>query len=136
MRIYHKCKEITPYTYDEKISMSEKSTYIKKYNLHFKGTIREYWIHNVLIISDGSNLTFNYVNDISITYDKENGYLIQDTRMETCRPFSFYKAGIESSYALYEAMLESYTLHMKDYGTHITFEVITKGDKCISLNKL
>ena len=136
MRTYHKCIPVSPYSYDEKIPLSEKDTYINKYDLQFKGNVSEYWVHNVRIISDGSNLTFHYVKDISITYDEEQGYLIQDSQIETCPKFSFYKTDIETSYALYEAVLDKYTLHMKDYGLYISFEVISEEEECIFLNKL
>ena len=88
MYIYHYCKIVNEYLFNEKIPCDQKTYLIHKYDLKFKGRIKEYWDKNVRILSSDNKLSFQYINDISIIY-KDN-YLLQECDMKPCKIYSFY----------------------------------------------
>jgi len=121
MYIYHKCIPINEFSYDEKISLSMKHTYINKYDLSHKGIVKEYWIMNVCIQNINNYRTFTYYNDRSIIYN--NGYLIQDVDIKECAPFNFYKVDLEDTYILYSQSINECDIFLKEYDKYITFEI-------------
>ena len=121
MFIYHKCKSINDFSYDETIPLSMKDKYINQYNLIDKGIIKEYWIMNVCIQDINNKKTFRYYNDTSIVYS--NGYLIQDVDIKACIPFNFYKVDLEDTYTLYSQSINDCVLFLKEYDKYITFEI-------------
>ena len=88
MYCYHYCKKLNNNFFNENISLNNLDFLIKELNLIKKGVIKEYWINNVQIISLNNNLSFNYINDISIHY--KNNFLIQNYDKIKCKPFNFY----------------------------------------------
>ena len=121
MYIYHKCIPINEFSYDEKLALSMKHTYINKYNLSHKGDVKEYWIMNVCIQNINNHKTFTYYNDRSIIYN--NGYLIQEVDIKECIPFNFYKVDLEDTYILYSQTINECKIFLKEYDTFITFEI-------------
>jgi len=121
MFIYHKCKSINDFSYDETIPLSMKDKYINQYNLIDKGIIKEYWIMNVCIQDINNQKTFRYYNDTSIVYS--NGYLIQDVDIKACIPFNFYKVDLEDTYTLYSQNINDCVIVLKEYDKYITFEI-------------
>jgi hypothetical protein len=121
MFIYHKCKSINDFSYDETIPLSMKDKYINQYNLIDKGIIKEYWIMNVCIQDINNQKTFRYYNDTSIVYS--NGYLIQDVDIKACIPFNFYKVDLEDTYTLYSQNINDCVIALKEYDKYITFEI-------------
>ena len=121
MYIYHKCIPINEFSYDEKIPLSMKHTYIHKYNLSHKGIVKEYWIMNVCIQDINDNKTFSYYNDQYMIYN--NGYLIQEVDIIKCPPFNFYKVDLEDTYTLYSHNINECEIFLKECDKYITFEI-------------
>ena len=78
MYIFHYCKQINDYLFDEKIDSNQKQVIIDKYNLQKIGKIKVYWENNVKITSFNNDLSFEYIDDKSITYDSEKDILIEE----------------------------------------------------------
>ena len=74
MYLFHYCKKINDFLYDEKIDKKHLQFIINKFKLQSKGDFKEYWDKNVKILANEGLLTYNYINDISVTF--ENNYLI------------------------------------------------------------
>ena len=121
MYIYHKCIPMNDFSYDEKLPLSMKHTYISQYNLSHKGIVKEYWKMNVCIKNINNYKTFTYHNDKSITY--KNGYLIQEVDIKECIPFNFYKVDLEDTYTLYTQTKNECNIFLKEYDKFITFEI-------------
>ena len=104
MFLFHYCKQIKNNIFDEKISKEELNNLIQKYSLKKKGSIKEYWINNVQIISHKNKLSYNYIKDIDIQVI--NNFIIQEFESKICKPFNFYKTDLEYEYILYTAFIK------------------------------
>ena len=123
MFLFHYCKEVTNNTFDEKISKEELNNLIQKYSLEKKGCIKEYWINNVQIISHDGELSYNYINDITI--EKIDNFLIQEFKSSKCNPFNFYKTDLEYEYILYTNLVNNVLVNIKEFNDYLTIECQT-----------
>ena len=116
--------------YDEKIDKGGLNDLIQKYSLLKKGKINEYWINNVEIIkqSNGES-TFNYVTDLSITYDPSKKLIIREYKMEECIPFNFYTVDIQEEYILYQTIKDGIDILVKEYDEYLTLEYRSESMK-------
>ena len=119
MYLFHYCKKINDFLYDEKIDKKHLQFIINKFKLQSKGDFKEYWDKNVKILANEGLLTYNYINDISVTF--ENNYLINEFESEKCIDYNFYKVDSEENYTLYENEIDSIKYILKFYETYLTF---------------
>ena len=119
---FYKCNIIKDVFYDEKIENKEKQKIMNKYNLIDKGFFKQYWINNVLIQMNDSNKSFQYVKDISISYDKSENVLVHEYETKLCEPFGFYTSDIESEYYLHESEINGVKIILKDFKEYFTLE--------------
>lgn len=122
MYIFHYCKKINDYLFDEKINIELKEKIIDTYNLKEIGKIKEYWENNVKITSFNNILSFEYINDLSISYSNDKNILIQEYSQEKCLDYNFYKVGIEEEYILYENEINELLIKLKIYDNYISIE--------------
>ena len=120
---YYYCNKIDDNLFNNKISFDKLSHLIKKYELKHLGPIKEYWINNVLIISNKKDIKFFKIFDIEITY--ENNYLIQEYISKNCISFNFNNIHLEDEYILYENTLKNIKIILKKYKDYITLEFET-----------
>ena len=120
---YYYCNQIDDDFFNNKISLDKLSHLIKKYELKLMGPIKEYWINNVLIISNKKDIKFFKIIDKEITY--ENNYLIQEYISKNCSPFNFKNVHLEDEYILYENTLNNIKIILKKYEDYITLEFET-----------
>jgi|TARA_Y100000389_G_C17453318_1_gene516308 hypothetical protein len=120
MYIFHYCKKINDYLFDEKLNTKLKEKIINTYNLKEIGKIKEYWENNVKITSLNGKLSFEYVNDLSISY--LDGLLIEEYKKEICLDYNFYKVDIEEEYILYENEMNELLIKLKIYDDYISIE--------------
>ena len=120
---YYYCRQIDDNFFNNKISLDKLSHLIKKYELELLGTIKEYWINNVLIISNKKDIKFFKIIDKEIKY--ENNYLIQEYISKNCSPFNFNNVHLEEEYILYENTLNNIKIILKKYEDYITLEFET-----------
>lgn len=116
MFLFHYCIPINNYSFNEKIDISKKKQYIRKYSLYNKGVIKEYWINNIKIINDNLNI----INDKSIIY-KDN-FLIQEFTKQSIQNFQFYHSDTEYEYVLYESVLNNIIIRLKEFKNCMTLE--------------
>jgi hypothetical protein len=120
---YYYCDKINDEIFNNKITIDKFNDLIEKYKLVCKDKVKEYWINNVMILSNNSNLTFNKVIDKEILFD--NNYLIQELVMSECKPFNFHKTDLELEYILYENIIDNIKIILKKYNDYITLEYET-----------
>jgi len=125
MYIFHFCQKINEYLYNEKLPLHLKDKYLQYYNLKKIGKIKEYWENNVKITSLNNHLTFEYIQDISISYDTTKNLLIQEYNREKCPPYNFYQVNIEDVFTLYENKQNDILIRLKEYKDYITIEFHT-----------
>ena len=117
---YYYCNLINDNFYNNKINLNKLSYLIKKYDLNFKNNIKEYWINNVLIISNKDNIKFYKINDKDIKL--QNEYIIKSYDINECIPFNFNNTDIEEEYILYENIINDIKVILKQYLEYITLE--------------
>ena len=120
---YYYCNQIDDDFFNNKISLDKFPHLIKKYELKLISQIKEYWINNVLIISNKKDIKFFKIIDKEITY--ENNYLIQEYISKNCSPFNFKNVHLEDEYILYENTLNNIKIILKKYEDYITLEFET-----------
>ena len=131
---FYKCNVINDIFYDEKIENKFKNKYLSKYKLIKKGSVKQYWINNVVVHMTDSNKLFNYVRDISVHFDKLNNVLVHEYVKENCDPFGFYVVDIENEYNLYESEIDNVKVLLKDFKEYFTLEY--SCDDISDFNKL
>ena len=77
MYVINVCRMLSENKYDSRIDLSQKEELSDKYNLTMKGGYKEYWENNVCILLSKDSRSFNYIEDISITYTEETQHLIR-----------------------------------------------------------
>ena len=100
---YYYCKQINDNFYNSKINLDKLPYLIKKYDLEYKNYIKEYWINNVLIISNNNDIKFYKIYDKDIQY--QNEYIVKSYDIDECIPFNFNKTHSEEEYILYENII-------------------------------
>jgi len=120
---YYYCDKINEQIFNNKINLNKLNELINKYNLICKNNTKEFWINNVMIISNNSNLTFNKIIDKEIIFD--NNYLIQEYDISDCKSFNFYETNLELEYILYENIIDNIKIILKKYNDYITLEYET-----------
>ena len=120
---YYYCNQIDDNFFNNKIAFDELSHLIKKYELKLISQIKEYWINNVLIISNKKDIKFFKIIDKEIKY--ENNYLIQEYISKNCISFNFKNVHLEDEYILYENTLNNIKIILKKYEDYITLEFET-----------
>jgi hypothetical protein len=120
---YYYCDKINDEIFNNKININKFNDLINKYKLVCKDDVKEYWINNVMILSNNSNVTFNKVIDKEILFD--NNYLIQELVMSECKPFNFHNTDLELEYILYENIIDNIKIILKKYNDYITLEYET-----------
>ena len=125
MFIIHICKQLTDNSYDCKLEKSKKNEICNKYHLENKGVNKEYWENNVCILLSDNSRSFNYIEDISFSYNNEKNYLLREISMKPCIPYNFYAVNHEESYILYESEVDNMIVKLKEYGTYLilTFQM-------------
>lgn len=119
MYLFHYCKKINDFLFDEKIEKKHLQFIINKFNLQSKGEYKEYWDKNVKILANKGLLNFSYINDLSVDY--KNNYLINEFETEKCINYNFYKVDSEENYTLYENEIDSIKYILKVYDTYLSF---------------
>ena len=106
--------------YYNKINLNKLSYLIKKYDLNLKYNVKEYWINNVLIISNKDNIKFYKINDKDIKF--QNEYIIKSYDINECISFNFNNTDLEEEYILYENIINDIKVILKQYSEYITLE--------------
>ena len=122
MFVFHSCSQINENTYHEDIPLEKLQELIKKFTLTRFGKVKEYWINNVLIQSGNNIISYQYVKDITISYDKNNNVLIQELELTPCNSFNFYKVDFEDEYIQYGNKIDNISIFLKKYKNHLTLE--------------
>ena len=117
---YYHCKLINDNFYKNKINLNKLSYLIKKYDLNLKYNVKEYWINNVLIISNKDDIKFYKINDKDIKF--QNEYIIKSYDIYECIPFNFNKTHLEEEYILYENIINDIKVILKQYSEYISLE--------------
>ena len=117
---YYYCKQINDNFYNSKINLDKISYLIKKYDLKYKNYIKEYWINNVLILSNNNDIKFYKIYDKDIQY--QNEYIIKSYEIIECIPFNFNETHLEEEYILYENVINDIKVVLKKYSEYITLE--------------
>ena len=117
---YYYCKQINDNFYNSKINLDKLPYLIKKYDLEYKNYIKEYWINNVLIISNNNNIKFYRVYDKDIQY--QNEYIVKLYDIDECISFNFNKTHSEEEYILYENIINEIKVILKKFPKYITLE--------------
>ena len=120
MYLYHYCKKINDYLFEERIPFDKKNFLIKKFRLQYNGMFKEYWDKNVRILTDGEGFRFDYITDDSVVY--KGNYLINKFESKICTKYSFYNVDCEMEYRLYTATQAMVRYILKEYETYIPFE--------------
>tara|TARA_B100000745_G_scaffold294244_1_gene237009 strand:- start:112 stop:534 length:423 start_codon:yes stop_codon:yes gene_type:complete len=117
---YYYCKviNINDKIFNEKISLEKLKEILNELKLLKIGKIKEYWINNVQIISLNNQLSFNYINDISIDY-KDN-FLIQKFNKIECKPFNFCNIDLDDEFILYEN--KEKTIELREFNSYLTLQ--------------
>ena len=129
MYLFHYCKKINDFLFDEKIEKKHLQFIINKFNLQSKGEYKEYWDKNVKILANKGLLNFSYINDLSVDY--KNNYLINEFETEKCINYNFYKVDSEENYTLYENEIDSIKYILKVYDTYLSFSY--ESEKVINI---
>lgn len=122
MYIFHYCKKINDYLFDEKINIKLKEKIIDTYNLKEIGKIKEYWENNVKITSFNNILSYEYINDSSISYLNDKNILIEEFDRELCTDYSFYNVDVEEEFLLYQNKMNELLIKLKIYDNYISIE--------------
>ena len=122
---YYYCNELKDNFYENKIDFKKLNFLIDKYELIDEGTHKEYWINNILIISNKNTIEFKKIIDEEIEY--ENNYLIQKYEEKECIPFNFNESHSEESYILYENTINDIKIQLKKYDNYITIQYISEN---------
>ena len=117
---YYYCNLINDNFYNNKINLNKLSYLIKKYDLNLKYNVKEYWINNVLIISNKDNIKFYKINDKDIKF--QNEYIIKSYDINECISFNFNNTDLEEEYILYENIINDIKVILKQYSEYITLE--------------
>tara|TARA_B110000003_G_C16394317_1_gene435716 strand:- start:205 stop:609 length:405 start_codon:yes stop_codon:yes gene_type:complete len=123
-KCYHNCHKQCDDIYCEKIPLCNLTDILNKFILSKIGQCKEYWINNVQIISYKNNLTFSYINDLSIDY-KDN-FIIQTFTKNECKPFNFFHTDLNDEFILYENKEKN--IQLKEYKNYLTFQVFNIND--------
>lgn len=122
---FHKCILLGENIYNEKIDLKSLETLIKRYSLTKEGVFKEYWINNVEIIKKIEDIiSYNYVNDLSINYDKENSMIVREYNCEKCIGFVFYDVDSEEEYIKYNSVINNINVILKCYDKYLTLEFL------------
>jgi len=111
--------------YNCKIPLKKSEELIQKYNLEFIGMVKEYWENNVRIILINNKLNFNFIQDISINYNKSKKVLIHEFNSRPCQPYNFYQVDQEEEYKLYETTNDDITIQLKEYTEYLTLTYLS-----------
>ena len=122
MFVFHTCFKIDKNTFHEDIPLEKLQELIKKFTLTRIGKVKEYWINNVFIKYTENIISYQYVEDISISYDKKNNVLIQELETTSCKPFNFFNVDLEDEYIQYGNKIENVSIFLKKYKNHLTLE--------------
>ena len=114
---YYFCSKINNDFYDHKLDINKLSYLINKYDLKCNGSIKEYWINNVRIISN-NDLIFHRIIDKDIHFT--DNYLIQKYEIYDCDKFNFSETHLEEEYILYENIIDNIKINVKKYDNFIT----------------
>ena len=125
MYTYYYSELIDTNFYDNKININKLDIIIKKYDLLYKGFLKEYWINNILIISSSKTIKFKKIIDDEIKY--EQNYLIHKFIEKECKPFNFYETHTEEKYELYESNINNIKILCKKYDEYITLQFISEN---------
>ena len=87
------------------------------------GLIKEYWINNINIVSDGCSFYFNYIIEEGVEFVETYYILIEKYKKIECVPFNFYKSDLEEDYILYQKEKDNCLIKMKEYNEYIILEV-------------
>tara|TARA_B100001094_G_scaffold332622_1_gene405493 strand:- start:1460 stop:1858 length:399 start_codon:yes stop_codon:yes gene_type:complete len=129
MYLFHYCKKINDFLFDEKIEKKHLQFIINKFNLQSKDEYKEYWDKNVKILANQGVLIYNYINDISVYY--RDDYLINEFEIEKCVHYNFYNVDSEENYTLYENEIDSVKYILKVYDTYLSFSY--ESEKVINI---
>ena len=117
---YYFCFKINDEFYNHKLDLDKLSYFIEKYDLKCKGDIKEYWINNVLIVSNNNDIKFYKIYDKDIQY--QNEYIIKSYDIDECIPFNFNGTHSEEDYILYENVINDIKVVLKKFSEYITLE--------------
>ena len=129
---YYFCSEINDEFYDHKLDKNKLKYFIDRYKLISKGSVKEYWLNNVNILSNDDSLSFRKIIDNIISYD--NNYIIHNYDINECTIFNFYESHLEDEYILYEKIYDNIKIIIKEYTDYITLHY--ESENIINNNKL
>ena len=119
--------QLSENVYDIRLELSKKNELCDQYKLQNKGEHKEYWENNVCIVVSEKKSTFDYIEDLTISYNMEKNHLYQETNTRPCIPYNFYNVDNEEIYTLYENESEKRTVQVKEFSTYLTLTF--KADK-------
>lgn len=130
----NKCnKQLNENTYDIKINLSNKQIISERYGLQSKGEYKEYWDNNVCIRFSKDETSFQYIEDVTISYNDKYNHLIQEINSRPCNPYNFFNTQCDEVYKLYESVNNDITVQMKEYQDYLTLNFVT--DDFLNLKK-
>ena len=106
--------------YDIKHDFKDINDFKNRYNLNNRGYEKEYWINNLRIIKNDSEMNFNFIKDLNIS--KQNKFLVQEYEEFNCEKFNFYKTDTEESYEKYSNKINDVNILLKKYKDFFTIE--------------
>ena len=128
MFIIHICsQQLSENIYDSRHDISKKDTIVLKYNLKKKGEHKEYWENNVCIVVSDKFQSFNYIEDVMVSYEPVKNYLLQEIKTKPCIPYNFFNVNHEESYILYENEYDGFLMQLKEYTTYLTITFQTEN---------
>ena len=135
---YYFCSKINDEFYDHKLDKNKLQYFIDRYKLISKGSVKEYWLNNVNILSNDDSLSFRKIIDNIISYD--NNYIIHNYDINECTIFNFYESHLEDEYFLFERICDNIKIIIKQYDEYITLhyesENIINNKKLLYYNNI
>jgi len=109
--------------YNIRIKLTDKETYLKRYNLSYKDNYKIYHKNNILIKSNENGLEYYKIIEKSIQHN--NDYLFIEHVKVLIEPFSFYETDYEEEYKLYENTIDGIIINFKEFKDYGELEFIT-----------
>ena len=121
MFIYYKCNPEQENFFNMRLCIKRLKPLIQKYSFTSKGKIKEYWFHNIQIISDMKQLLFYSHEDLDTNY--ENGWLKNHIKKQIIQPFHFYNCDSEEIFEEYETEYKGLHIQIRVYQDFFTLSL-------------
>ena len=74
--------------------------------------------------SQGS-ISYHYITDKSVIYDKIKNIIIREYDIKNCNDFQFFNSDCEIDYRLYKSNINGIEILVKDFKLYLTIEYIS-----------